>query len=122
MFQYKKKEFPNFLILVEFAMYISLSNSTVERTFSLLTTLLKDHRLSMRHDTLEDCFLVAGDNSNWSDQEKEDILNKAAEKYLKKKWKTRIADATKERVLASHINQKSMIPHLFFLPAMNVLI
>ena len=39
----------------------------------------------MRHDMTEGCFLIAGSNSNWSEQEKEEILNKAFEKYLQKK-------------------------------------
>ena len=60
MFQYKKKEFPNLLILVELVMCFSLSNSTVEETFSLPTTLSNNHQLSMQHDTMEDdCLLIA---------------------------------------------------------------
>ena len=59
----------------------------------------------MQHDAMEDCFLKAETNSNWSEQDKEEILNKAAGNYLKKKRKTKIADATKKSVLASHISQ-----------------
>lgn len=59
----------------------------------------------MQHDTMEDCFLKAGNNSRWSEQENEEILNKTIKKYLQKKWKTKIVKATKESVLASHINQ-----------------
>lgn len=59
----------------------------------------------MQHDTMEDCFLKAGNNSRWSEQENEEILNKTIKKYLQKKWKTKIVNATKESVLASHINQ-----------------
>ena len=102
---YKKKEFPNLLILVELVMCFSLSNSAVERTFSLLATLLNDRWLSIQHDTMEDCLLIAANSSNWSEQEKEEILNKAVEKYLQKKRKTKIVDATKRSVLASYINQ-----------------
>ena len=75
-------------------MCFSLSNSAIERIFNLLTTLLNDRQLSMRHDTMEDCLLIAGNNSSWSD-----------EKYLQKKWKTKIEDATKVSVLASYIDQ-----------------
>ena len=105
MFQYKKKEFSNLLILVKRVICFSLLNSAVETTFSLLTTSLNDRRLSMRHDTMEDCILLAGNNSNWSEQEKEEILNKAVEKYQQKKPKIKIADATKESLLASHIDE-----------------
>ena len=58
----------------------------------------------MRHDTMEDCLLIAVNNSNWSKQEDE-ILNKIVEEYLQKKRKIKILDATKESVLASHIVQ-----------------
>ena len=54
---------------------------------------------------MEDCLLIAANSSNWSEQEKEEILNKAVEKYLQKKRKTKIVDATKRSVLASYINQ-----------------
>ena len=59
----------------------------------------------MQHDTMEDCLLIAANSSNWSEQDKEEILNKAVEKYLQKKRKTKIVDATKRSVLASYIDQ-----------------
>ena len=61
----------------------------------------------MQHDTMEDCLLIAGNSSNWSEQE-EEILIEAIEKYLQKKQKTKIADATKQSVLASHIDQSEI--------------
>ena len=93
------------LILGELVICFSLWNSPVERAFSLLTTLLNNCQLNMRHGTMKDYFLIAGNNSNWSKQVKEEILNKAVEKYLQKKRKTKIVDATKESLLASHIVQ-----------------
>ena len=69
-------EFSNLLILVELVMCFSLSNSAIERKFSFLTTLSNDRRLKHANDSMEDCFLVAGNNSNWSEQEKEEILTK----------------------------------------------
>ena len=54
---------------------------------------------------MEDSLLIARNNSSWSEQEKEEILNKAVEKYLQKKQKTKIVDATKESALASIIDQ-----------------
>ena len=54
---------------------------------------------------MEDSILIARNNSSWSEQEKEEILNKAVEKYLQKKQKTKIVDATKESALASIIHQ-----------------
>ena len=80
MCQYKKMEFSNLLILVELVMCFSLLNRAVERKFSFLTTLSNDRRLSMRNDSIENCFLIAGNNSNWSEQEKEEILTKVVSK------------------------------------------
>ena len=54
---------------------------------------------------MEDSILIARNNSSWSEQEKEEILNKAVEQYLQKKQKTKIGDATKESALASIIDQ-----------------
>ena len=54
---------------------------------------------------MEDSLLIARNNSSWSEQEKEEILNKAVVKYLQKKQKTKIVDATKETALASIIDQ-----------------
>ena len=61
----------------------------------------------MQHDTMEDCLLMAGNSSSWSEQE-EEILIEAIEKYLQKKQKTKIADATKQSMLASHIDQSEI--------------
>ena len=78
---------------------------------------------------MEDCLLIAGNNSNWSEQENEEIRNKAIEKYLQKKQKTKIIDATKESILASYIDQSIHIdqsilidPRLFLPPALNIMI
>ena len=57
----------------------------------------------MPHGTMEDCLLIAGNNSNCSMLEKEEILNEIAEGQLQKKQKTNTVDATKESVFLSHI-------------------
>ena len=75
-----------------------LISEQCETTFSLLTTLSNDRQYSMRHDTMEDCVLTAGNNSNWSEQEKQEILNKVMKKMKKRK---KIVGATKKSVLTS---------------------
>ena len=124
MCQYKKMEFSNLLILVELAMCFSLSNSAVERKFSFLTTLLNDRRLSMRNDSMEDCFLIAGNNSNWSEQEKEEILTKVVLKSTYRRNGRQGLQTLLKRMCwhLISINQQTMIPRLFLPPAMNVLI
>ena len=79
-----------------------LISEQCETTFSLLTTLSNDRQYSMRHDTMEDCILTAGNNSNWSEQEKQEILNKVMKKMKKRK---KIVGATKKSVLTSPIDQ-----------------
>ena len=73
-FTYRKTEFPNILLLAELVMCMSSSNSSIERSFSVLTTILTDRRLSMNHDTMEECILITGTDSIWSNQEREEIL------------------------------------------------
>ena len=66
--------------------YLSMSgsNSSVERTFSFVTNILFDKRLSMSHDTLENSVIVSGKNSIWSEKEREEITDRAFEIYLSK--------------------------------------
>ena len=75
-------------MLAEIVFCISASNSTVEKVFSTLTTLLSDHHLTMKCSTMEDCLAVAGNSSVWSESEKGEILDGAVKKYLKKKKKS----------------------------------
>ena len=88
---YKKKEFPNLLLLVELVMCMSSSNSSVERVFSILTILLSDRRLKMNHSTMEDCIIISGNDALWSDKERGDIVKAAVEKYLMKRRVKRMA-------------------------------
>ena len=71
-------------MLAEIVFCISASNSTVEKVFSTLTTLLSDHHLTMKHSTMEDCLAITGNSSVWSEREKDGILNGTIKKYLKK--------------------------------------
>ena len=77
---YKKKEFPNLLLLVELVMCMSSSNSSLERVFSILTILLSHRRLQMNHSTIEDSIIISGNDAMWSDREQEEILKAASEK------------------------------------------
>ena len=47
----QEKGIPEFPNTVELVMFFSLPKSSVERTSSLLTTLLNDRRISMAYDT-----------------------------------------------------------------------
>ena len=85
LFIYRINELPNILMLAEIVFCISASNSTQEKVFSTLTILLSDCRLTMKHSTMEDCLVVAGNSSVWSEREKDEILDGAVKEYLKKR-------------------------------------
>ena len=51
--------------------------------FSVLTNILWDRRLSMRHSTLDDSFIVYGNGGLWNAKEKEEIIDRAVQIYLK---------------------------------------
>ena len=55
------------------------SNSSIECTFSFVTNILSDKCLSMSHDTLENSVIVSGNNSIWSEKEREEIIDRALE-------------------------------------------
>ena len=82
---YRRDEFPNLCLLASLIVSISGSNSSVERTFSFVTNILSDKRLSMSHDTLENSVIVSGNDSIWSEKEREEIIDRALEIYLSKR-------------------------------------
>lgn len=73
----RREEFPNLCKLANLAICISGSNSTVE------TNILSDKRLSMRHSTIDDSLIVYGNDGLWSAKEKEEIIDRAVQIYLK---------------------------------------
>lgn len=80
-----KVKYPNLMKVISLILSISGSNSQVERTFSVVTNILSDKRLSMNHDTLDDCIVILGNNSLWTVAEKEEIITLAREKYMRKR-------------------------------------
>jgi hypothetical protein len=45
----------------------------------------------MNHETMDNCLLIAGNQNVWNTDEKEEILDKAVDKYMKKRQTTRIS-------------------------------
>ena len=62
---YRKLEFPNLYMLVEVALALVVSNSSVEAGFSRLTDILTDRRLSLSHEFMEDLFLIKTNAHIW---------------------------------------------------------
>lgn len=92
IFGYRKKEFPNLVILASIVMTVSGSNSAVERAFSLLTSILTDRRLRLSHKVLENVVLIKSNDINWSQSERNEIIERAIELYLQKRRKRKLDD------------------------------
>ncbi len=69
---HKRKEF-----YVEIVLSIIGSNSSVEQAFSMLTNMLSDRPLSMKHKRIESVLLISEDDKNWSAGEREEIIERA---------------------------------------------
>jgi hypothetical protein len=85
--KFKKLEFPNICILAELVLSLAGSNSAVERSFSMLTTILTNRRLKMSHETLELLILIRCNDKVWSEEERKEIIERAADIHLQKNRK-----------------------------------
>ena len=90
IFQYRRTEFPNLCILAATVMVQSGSNSSVERGFSMLTALLSNRRIKLNHATIEMLMMIKINDKLWSDGERNDIIEKAADIYLSTKRKRKL--------------------------------
>ena len=79
---FRRQEFPNMPLLEELALCTSGSNSTVGRSFNILTLVLSDRRLGMSHAMMERFMIVASNDKNSSKEEKEMLLNRAVDVYI----------------------------------------
>lgn len=94
IFQYRQKAFPNICVLVEHVLCIGATNGLVEAGFSHLTSMLSDRRLSTGHTTMENLLLIKINDFSWSDQDREEIIDSALEKYLMKRRVRRLESNT----------------------------
>ncbi|XP_057291024.1 uncharacterized protein LOC130613711 isoform X1 [Hydractinia symbiolongicarpus] len=95
---YKRESFPNVSLLVSLILSISGSNSSVERCFSTVTSILSDRRLSMAHDTLEDTLIISGNDNLWSPQEREEIIERARVLYMAKRRRLKLNTSEPNRI------------------------
>ena len=90
--RYRRNEYPNISKLVSLVIAMSGSNSTVERAFSLLTLILSDRRLSLKHKVINDIMLIKGNDKIWSPEEKTQLMERALDIYLSKRRVTKVLD------------------------------
>lgn len=81
----RRAEYPNLCLLTSISLSISGSNSTVERAFSVLTTMMSDRRLRSSHKLIEDRLIIEVNDKNWSKEERSEIIETALGKYLDKR-------------------------------------
>ena len=81
----REAEFPNMCLLAKLLLTISGSNSSVERGFSILTMMLSDQRLSTSQEVLEERMIISANDKNWSDTERQEIIDVAIDAYMKKR-------------------------------------
>ena len=91
VFLYKLKEYPNVSKMAELVMVLSASNSTVERAFSILTAMLSDKRLLLKHTSLQDLMIIKINDKIWSVAEREEILESALNTYMSKRRTTQLS-------------------------------
>ena len=84
---YQASEFKNVCMIAKICLSIGTSNSTVERGFSLLSTILTDRRLRISHKAMENCLLIAANSVNFASTERDEIITNAVGKYLQKRRK-----------------------------------
>ena len=93
----KKGDFPNLSILVSLLLTISVSNSTVERGFSILTMMMTDRRLNLSHEVLVDIMRIKINDKVWSVDERERIISRAVKLYTDKRRSLLIDNPTNKR-------------------------
>ena len=82
IFQYRQKEFPNICCLVSLLSSVGPSNSMVEKTFSVLNSMLNDRRMALSALTMEDLLLLQGNKNVWTEREINSIIDDAVESYM----------------------------------------
>lgn len=95
IFLHRRKQFSNVCLLAEIAFVVGVSNASVESCFSYLSALLSDRRLSLSHETMKNLLLIRANHKVWSDQEQQQIIDRAVETFLStRRKKKRTASCT----------------------------
>ena len=82
--------------MTEIVFSLSASNSMVEGAFSLLTLLLSDKQLLLKHETIESLMKINLSDKIWIEKEKNEILERAVDVYLSKQRGEKIAEPPKK--------------------------
>ena len=94
---HKIKDFPNLCLLVQMIFSISGSNSTTERSFSILTLLLTGCRTKLAHDTIRVLLSIKINDHLWSEQECDNIISEAVDLHMSAHRKKQVNTAETNR-------------------------
>ena len=95
---YSISQFPNLTLLAQIIITLSGSNSAVERSFSILTAVMTDRRLKLKHDTINMTLRIYSNDKLWSQEERDEIIKRAVDIQRKKKKKMDEIAPKKQRV------------------------
>ena len=90
----RKEEYPQLSLLAQLFLTISGWNSAVERAFLTLTQVITDRHISVNHKSIEEIMIIKCNDANWTEKEKEDIIEWAWEIYCEKRWRKRLDGET----------------------------
>ena len=93
--------------MVQIIFYISGSNSTTERSFSILTLLLTNRRTKLAHDTIRMLLSIKINDHLWSEQERDNIISEAVDLYMSVPRKKQVD--TPERSCIEKVNKPPLI-------------
>jgi hypothetical protein len=87
IFTFRKKDFPNICSLATLVFSVGLSNATVEKCFSQLTSMLSDRRTNLGPLTMENLLLIKANHLSWIASERDDLMDVALAEFEKKRRK-----------------------------------
>ena len=93
--RHRRQEFPNLCLLLDVLLSIAVSNSFVESTFSFLTAMLSDRRLSLNHDTMANLLILRAKHLVWTDVERENLIDSALHSFMQTRRKLKLASSDK---------------------------
>lgn len=77
--RYRRHEFPNLCQLADVVLSVAVSNDFVESAHGFLTTALLqfDRKLTTKRDVTNDLLVIRANHVNWSDAERQDLIEQA---------------------------------------------
>lgn len=85
IFRHKRLKYPHICRAAEVVICLGVNNSSVERVFSQLSSMLSDRRLSLNAETMNDFLLLKANHRVWSEEQIKLILAEALNDFFMRK-------------------------------------